>query len=135
MVWVDNNSFDRWQVLERTQPFEYTQRLEPLRAVNSYWGSAVAQTENNTLMMASAPSASTGIVYQYGLNSAGSLIDGGSISLNAAQVSNFGASLTVGNNLWGAVGAPTSFNDVGYAVGLGSAWYWQVWQQCSNEWG
>ena len=116
LVWVDNNSFDRWQVLERTQPFEYTQRLEPLRAVNSYWGSAVAQTENNTLMMASAPSASTGIVYQYGLNSAGSLIDGGSISLNAAQVSNFGASLTVGNNLWGAVGAPTSFNDVGYAA-------------------
>jgi hypothetical protein len=116
LVWVDNNGFDRWQVLERTEPFVYNQRLEPLRSVNSYWASAVAQTENNTLMLASAPGASTGIVFQYGVNPAGTLQDGGSISLNAAQVSNFGATMTVGNNLWGAVGAPNSLSDVGYTA-------------------
>jgi hypothetical protein len=118
LVWVDNDGADQWEVLQRTEPFDYNQRLEPLRSVNAYWASAVAQLANNTLMLASAPGSSTGIVYQYGVNPAGSLIDGGSLSLNASQVSNFGACLTVGDNLYGAAGAPNSFNDVGYAAVL-----------------
>lgn len=118
LVWVDNDIDGRWEVLEKTEPWVFSQNVETSRLANARWGTGVAQTQNNTLALVSAPGLSTGIVYQYSVNSLGLYSEGSSLSLNATSVSGYGQSIAVGSNSFGIVGAPNSLSTVGYAAVL-----------------
>ena len=112
-VWVDDIGDGHWSVLEKENPWTFSQYILPIRSANSEWAYAIAQTQNNNISLISAPFLSTGIVYQYSVNSIGLFSEGSLLSLNAPAVSGYGSSITIGNNSWGATGAPTS-NAIGY---------------------
>ena len=114
LIWVDDAGDGFWEVLEKQEPWTFTQYLLPIRTAESKWAYSIAQTQNNTIALIPAPFLSTGAVYQYSVNSIGLFTEGSILSLNATAVSGYGAAVTIGNNTWGAAGAPTS-NAIGYA--------------------
>ena len=118
LVWVDNNGLSQWEVLERFVPFALKQTLAPIRTSQATWSTGIAQTQLNTVALVSSPGTSTGIVYQYGVNTPGNLIEGAALSLPATSVGRFGHALTIGDNTFGAAGAPTSLGNIGYAAVL-----------------
>ena len=113
LVWVDDIGDGVWSVLEKQNPWTFSQYILPIRTANSEWAYSIAQTQNNNVALVPAPFLSTGIVYQYSVNSIGLFTEGSTLSLNATAVSGYGASITIGNNTWAAAGAPAS-NDIGY---------------------
>ena len=118
LVWVDNGGADNWIVLEKDEPWTYAQYIDPSRGSGAQWTLGIAQTQNNIVSLLSAPYLSTGIVYQYSVNSLGLFAEGSTLSLNATSVSAYGRSVAIGNNSWGAAGAPNSANYIGYATVL-----------------
>ena len=116
LVWVDQNIDGNWEVLEKTEPWVFSQFIENARLQDARWGEALAQTNNNNIGLISAPYLSTGIIYQYSLNSLGIYTEGSSLSLNSTSVVSYGKSLAIGNNTYGIAGAPDSLAGVGYAA-------------------
>ena len=114
-VWVDDNGTGKWVVLEKQNVF--TEKLEILpnnTTPNINFGAAVAQSINNLFALVGAPGANT--VYTYVKTSVDPFAENNDITLSATSVSNYGSSISVGNNTWTVIGAPNSGSNKGYAT-------------------
>jgi hypothetical protein len=119
-VWVDHNADGHWETLEKGLPFTTDSTINPGLTASDLYGTSVAQAIDKASALVGAPGYNnTGLLYSYVVG------DGNTdykfnvtIDLNAADVSEFGSSMSIGSSNWAAVGAPGSYNGVGYAAVL-----------------
>ena len=118
-VWVDNDGFGRWQVIEKTNPFAPVDEITPSPQIeNSLYGTSVTQGSSNLSALVGAPGlGSTGSVYTYvktdsEVYSQNIIVDlAGTIGATG-----LGNAIDMGDNTWTVVGAKTSLSDHGYAL-------------------
>jgi len=118
-VWVDNDGNDHWAVYTKTAPFTYGTELQPivdpsLDFADAQHGTSVAQTADKTVVLSGAPGYNSDAGAVYVFNKSGPVYQEASYKLSLDGVSGvvgYGQSLVVGNNIWGAVGAPASLSD------------------------
>ena len=110
-VWVDDNGEGLWEVLEKQEVFTPVNPLVAEFTVdNSNFGASVAQATNNLFALVGSPGYGTGGgVYLYARTNLSPFSpDSTVIETNAPGISGFGSSISIGNQTWIAVGAPTS---------------------------
>jgi len=126
-VWVDDNGFGRWTVLEKTDPFTYSDVLPIAQAdSSSQFGASVTQGFNNVAAMVGAPGylqavddstlLATGAVYTYVKTTATNAYEQGILIEPLTEgCKDFGRSMDMGDQTWAVIGAPRSLGDRGYA--------------------
>jgi len=119
-VWVDNDGTGHWEVLEKTDPFTDVGAIEPtVPAVDSGYGSAVAQAYQNIVAMVGAPGYGTaGAIYTYVKDVTDSYSENSILLLNADQTLGFGNAMQIGYQNWAVAGASASRSNQGYAVAI-----------------
>ena len=121
-VWVDDNGYGLWEVLEKTDPFTDAGAITPtVPAINSGYGSAVAQAYQNIVAMVGAPTGgqdATGAIYTYVNDVDNNYSENSILELNAANTLGFGNAVQFGYQNWAVVGASASNNNEGYAVAI-----------------
>ena len=119
-AWVDNNGDGKWEVLEKRQVFQLqdTTSLDPSPIGNQGYGSSVAQGFYNLSAMVGAPAyQGSGGVYTYTKASeAAAYTFNYTQKLETTGTASYGASMDMGDQTWGIVGAPNSDSDRGYAA-------------------
>ena len=128
-VWVDNNGYDLWTVLEKQSVFSDVVTLAPDQiTISEQFGSAVTQAQNRFAALVGSPGFSSGgvtangAVYTYVKNYSDqytpiSPIPGGDalLTLEVTGARAFGTSVDFGNQNWAAAGAPASVGSTGAA--------------------
>jgi len=121
-VWVDDNGYGLWEVLEKTDPFTDAGAITPtVPAINSGYGSAVAQAYQNIVAMVGAPTGgqdATGAIYTYVKDVDDNYSENSILELNAANTLGFGNAVQFGYQNWAVAGASASNNNEGYAVAI-----------------
>jgi hypothetical protein len=121
-VWVDDIGDGRWAVLEKRQVFSSVTELTPKELdAGERFGASVAQASNRFAALVGAPGhyvndIQVGAVYVFvdgfgpGYDPVSSVGTNGDakITLPGIDSRNLGASVTFGDRLWGAAGAPGS---------------------------
>jgi len=120
LIWVDNNGFGKWQVLQKNSPVESLTSIAPGDTEPAFtrFGYALAQRQDNSIVLVGQPDQANdrGGVVNFGSIDVGSYTQGSTLSLRSAvDVVNYGSSLSVGNNTYGSAGAPNSAALKGYA--------------------
>jgi hypothetical protein len=133
-VWVDNNGYDRWTVLEKQQVFSSLTTLSPeLLTISEQYGTSVTQAQNRLAALVGSPgyssgSVANGAVYTYVKNYSDQytpvspLPNGDALlELTVTGARAFGTSVDFGNQTWAAAGAPASLGstsaiNTGYAA-------------------
>ena len=123
-AWVDDNSFGRWTVLEKTDPFVQAETLTPFTPVTgSRYGSSIAQGLLNVSALVGAPGYNPanqaivpGAVYVYVKTDQDVYDQNTVLTLNATNASGYGNSMDIGNKSWAIVGASDSNYGQGYAA-------------------
>jgi hypothetical protein len=118
-VWVDDNGFGHWTVLEKQNPFTTADRLTSVPLTpESKFGTAIAQSTNNLVAMVGAPgiNGSAGSIFTYRRNINSNYSFNINLVLDAIDVVGLGNSLAFGNAVWSVAGASASLNNVGYAL-------------------
>ena len=130
-VWIDNNGSDRWQVLEKVDPFKRESSLEPARnflngltdqnLVNIDFGTSVAQNAESLTAFVGAPgyNSSKGGLFTY-VKTANDVMAQNSIltGTGTTALDNYGNDIACANETWSIAGASTSNNGEGYAYVL-----------------
>ena len=118
-VWVDNDGFGLWEVLEKQLVFVATAGLKARDpVVNSKFGQTVDQSFTNIYALVGSPGYGSGVggVYSFIRTSLIPLVENSLVQLDgAADTVGFGQSLSIGNETWQVAGAPASYNNRGYA--------------------
>ena len=120
-VWVDNDGFGHWEVLEKTAPFNIADTLTPFTLfANSLFGTSVSQTTNLYSALVGSPMAMSGAgaIYTYRQNNIVPYVDNILLTLNATDTVGYGNSAKFGNNTWAVAGASASNSNAGYATTL-----------------
>ena len=120
-VWVDQNSQGLWETLEKGTPFVTDSTINPNVTASALYGTSVAQATDKLAALVGAPGTNSneGLLYSYVAgNGSVDYKFNVTVALNAADVGEFGKSIAIGNNTWAVVGAPGSFEGVGYAAVL-----------------
>ena len=127
-VWVDNIGDGRWGMLENTDPWTGAEALTPRAANNqSNYGTAMSQGLRNLTALIGAPDyyrasqdgstvETTGAVYVFVRQANDEYAEDTTLLMNTANVSEFGASIDLGNDSYAVIGAPGSAADMGYAL-------------------
>ena len=120
-VWVDNNGEDKWQVLEKINPFDPSASItRELPTSDIQYGNAIAQTLDGKFTLVGAPLAgsnSNGQVLTYARTTGGlqDQLQKITPSATAANIRKFGDAIAVGGNQWTIIGAPESQLGEGFA--------------------
>jgi hypothetical protein len=125
-VWVDNNGFGQWEVLEKTDPFTQLSNFSQLNpTAYSRFGSAVGQGLNNLTAFVGSPGYSVGgedsaltfpgAVYTYIKTDSDVYAPGIQLILNSPEAAGFGNAIEVGRQSWAIIGASRSRGLEGYA--------------------
>ena len=111
-AWIDNNGAGLWEVVEKQEVFNTNGQLEVTTPVaDSQFGTSVAQARDNVFAFVGAPGygdTQSGALYTYVRTSANPFTENSIIECNNPGAYGFGSSVSIGNQTWGAVGAPTS---------------------------
>ena len=109
-AWIDNNGAGLWEVVQKQEVFHTSGQLEVTTPVtNSQFGTSIAQSRTNTFAFVGAPGyGSGGALYTYVRTSTNPFTQNSIIECNATGTSGFGSVVSIGNQTWGAVGAPAS---------------------------
>jgi hypothetical protein len=109
-IWIDNNGQNQWQVIEKQNVFTGQQTLVTATPVtNSRFGASAAQARQNLFAVVGQPNYSeSGAAVFYVRSDLNSYEQSDVQELSAPGARSFGASVTVGNQNWIAVGAPDS---------------------------
>jgi len=130
-VWIDNNGNDRWQVLEKIDPFTQESSLEPARnflngltdqnLVNIDFGTSVAQNAESLTAFVGAPgyNSSKGGLFTYVKTSDDVMVQNSILTgSGTTALDNYGNDVACANETWSIAGASTSNNGEGYAYVL-----------------
>lgn len=117
-IWVDNVGDGRWAVLENTDPYTIDAALIPRVADPATgYGTAVSQGLRNLTALIGAPTyGNTGAVYSFVRQPNDEYAEDTVLLFNTANVSEFGSSIDIGNDSYGVIGAPGSYDDMGLAL-------------------
>ena len=111
-AWIDDNGAGLWQVVEKQEVFQTSGQLEVTTPVTySEFGTSVAQARDNVFAFVGAPGygdTQSGALYTYVRTSNNPFTQNSILTCGNPGAYGFGASVTIGNQTWGAVGAPTS---------------------------
>jgi hypothetical protein len=123
-IWVDNNSNDRWTVLEKNNPFTDSTVVTPAAAVeNSSFGYSISQGFQNLSALVGAPGYNLagavdapGAVYTFVKNQQNQFEENVILQLATTDTVGYGNAVDIGDQNWAVVGASASNNNRGYAV-------------------
>ena len=120
-VYVDNDGFGKWVVLEKTDSFTTSEVLfgdgiDP--TVNQRFGTSVSQSYDQVSALVGVPGTGTdqGIVVAYRRNNLNNYVLTTPLKLDTTGTRGFGVSTCYGDSQWSIVGAPRSLNGLGYAA-------------------
>ena len=123
-VWVDNNGYGQWEVLEKTDPFTGQLTISPRTPEqNSLYGASVAQGFQNLSALVGAPgfnfandASAPGAVYTYIKNSFDNYEENSILQLGTTDAAGYGNAIDIGDQQWAIAGASASNNNYGYAA-------------------
>ena len=111
-AWIDDNGAGLWQVVQKQEVFHTSGQLEVTSPVaNSEFGTSVAQARDNVFAFVGAPGygdTQSGALYTYVRTSGNPFTQNSIIECNNPGAYGFGSVVSIGDQTWGAVGAPTS---------------------------
>ena len=109
-AWIDDNGAGLWEVVQKQEVFHTSGQLEVTTPVaNSQFGASVAQARDNLFAFVGAPGyGSQGALYTYVRTSINPFTQNSIIECNATGTLGFGSIVSIGDQTWGAVGAPNS---------------------------
>lgn len=119
-VWVDNDGTNKWQVLEKVNPFTSESNLvtgTPLADTN--FGSSVTQNLNNLTALVGADNHNSGkgAIYTYVKTADDVYAENSLLTLpSVTGVTGYGNDLAFADELWAVAGASRSNSGQGYAV-------------------
>ena len=120
-VYVDNDGFGHWVVLEKTDSFTtseviYSTGIDP--SVNVRYGTSVSQSYDQVSALVGVPGLDTdqGIVVAYRRNNNNNYVFTAPLKLDTTGTRGFGQSSCYGDSNWSVIGAPRSLNNLGYAA-------------------
>jgi hypothetical protein len=128
-IWIDRSKAGGWQVLNRTTPWDSSQRLlANTPGSNFNLGHAVSISNDSNFVLATQPQNNQAVSY---VKQQDNYQQKSIITPNITDLSNFGHSVSEADNGYIAIGAPASNNNNGYAVilkrdGLGNTTVVQV---------
>ena len=106
-AWIDDNGAGLWEVVQKQEVFHTSGQLEVSSPVaGSAFGTSVAQARDNIFAFVGAPSANE--LYTYVRTSTNPFTQNSILQSNNPGTYGFGSSVTIGDQTWGAVGAPGS---------------------------
>ena len=106
-AWIDDNGAGLWQVVQKQEVFHTSGQLEVTSPVaSSEFGTSVAQARDNIYAFVGAPGA--GQLYTYVRTQANPFTQNSILECSNPDTYQFGSSVSIGNQTWGAVGAPAS---------------------------
>ena len=111
-AWIDNNQQGLWEVVQKQNVFHTSGQLEVTTPfANSQFGASVAQARDNAFAFVGAPGygdTQSGALYTYVRTSGNPFAQNSILQCNNPGAYGFGSVVSIGNQTWGAVGAPTS---------------------------
>jgi hypothetical protein len=111
-AWIDDNGKGLWEVVKKQEVFHTSGQLEVTSPVaNSQFGYSIAQARDNTFAFVGAPGygdTQSGALYTYVRTSGNPFTQNSILQCNNPGAYGFGSVVSIGNQTWGAVGAPTS---------------------------
>ena len=111
-AWIDDNGAGLWQVVQKQEVFHSRGQLEVTTPVaGSQFGTSVDQARDNIFAFVGAPGygdTQSGALYIYVRTSANPFVQTDIIECTNPGAYGFGSSVSIGDQTWGAVGAPTS---------------------------
>ena len=111
-AWIDDNGAGLWEVVQKQDVFHTSGQLEVTTPVaDSQFGASVAQARDNAFAFVGAPGygdTQSGALYTYVRTSGNPFAQNSIIQCNNPGAYGFGSVVSIGNQTWGAVGAPTS---------------------------
>ena len=111
-AWIDDNGAGLWEVVQKQEVFHKRGQLEVTAPVaDSQFGTSVAQARDNLFAFVGAPAygdVQAGALYTYVRTSANPFVQNSIIECTNPGAYGFGSSVSIGDQTWGAVGAPTS---------------------------
>ena len=119
-AWIDDNGAGLWEVVQKQEVFHTSGQIEVTSPLaDSQFGTSVAQARDNIFAFVGAPAAN--LLYTYVRTSTNPFTQNSILQSNNPGTYGFGSSVTIGNQTWGAVGAPASLGadssvDSGYAA-------------------
>ena len=106
-AWIDNNGAGLWEVVQKQEVFHTSGQLEVTSPVaGSAFGTSVAQARDSLFAFVGAPGAN--VLYTYVRTSINPFTQNSILQSNNSGTYGFGSSVTIGDQIWGAVGAPGS---------------------------
>jgi hypothetical protein len=122
-IWVDNNGYDLWTVLEKQSPFSVSADIAyPVPVPNSKFGASVSQGKDNLVALVGSPGYSSsgsgtqvGAVYAYLRDNFGEYGLTTVLNLGTTGTLGYGNAVDVGQSSWMAAGASASNSNQGYA--------------------
>jgi len=110
-AWIDNNGAGLWEVVQKQEVFHTSGQLTVVPSVASNkFGAGVAQARDNVFAFVGSPgyNSGAGALYTYVRTSTNPFTQNSLLQSNAVGVYGLGTAVSVGNQTWGAVGAPAS---------------------------
>ena len=110
-AWIDNNGAGLWEVVQKQEVFHTSGQLIATSPVtNSKFGASVAQARDNVFAFVGSTGYNSGVgaLYTYVRTSANPFTQNSILQSNAVGTHGLGTSVSIGNQTWGAVGAPAS---------------------------
>mgnify|MGYP003334093648 CR=1 FL=1 len=111
-AWIDDNGQGLWEVVQKQNVFHTSGQIDVTAPVaGSAFGTSVAQAKDNIFAFVGAPGygdTQSGALYTYVRTSGNPFTQNSIIECNNPGAYDFGASVAIGNQTWGIVGAPTS---------------------------
>jgi len=111
-AWIDDNGAGLWEVVQKQEVFHTSgQILVTSPVAGSEFGTSVAQAHDNVFAFVGAPGygdTQSGALYTYVRTSGNPFTQNSIIECNNPGTYGFGSVVSIGNQTWGAVGAPDS---------------------------
>jgi len=110
-AWINDNGAGLWEVVQKQEVFHTSGQLIPTSPVaNSKFGTSVAQARDNVFAFVGSPgyNSNIGALYTYVRTSTNPFAQNSILQSNAVGTRGLGTSVSIGNQTWGAVGAPAS---------------------------
>jgi hypothetical protein len=126
-AWIDNNGAGLWEVVQKQEVFHTNGQLEVTTPVaGSEFGTSIAQARDNAFAFIGAPGygdTQSGALYTYVRTSGNPFTQNSILQCNNPGAYGFGSVVSIGNQTWGAVGAPASIGsdssaNSGYAAAI-----------------
>ena len=110
-AWIDNNGEGLWEVVQKQQVFSTGGQLTVTSPItNSEFGAGVAQSRDNLFAFVGSPGydSNVGALYTYVKTSTNPFTQNSILESSSTGTRGLGTCVAIGNQTWGAAGAPAS---------------------------